>query len=163
MKTLLVMRHAKSSWKDAALADEQRPLNKRGRQDAPRMGRLLRETDLVPQAILSSTAERARQTALAVADTSGFEGEIQFEDSLYGAPAETYLALLLGVADDRQIVMVVGHNPGVEELVDELAGETEHLPTGAIAHIELAIDRWADLNPETEARLATLWRPGEHD
>jgi phosphohistidine phosphatase len=163
MKTLLVMRHAKSSWKDAALADDRRPLNKRGRSDAPRMGRLLRETDLVPHAILSSTAERARQTALAVAEASGFEGEIQFEDSLYGAPAETYLALLLGMTADRQIVMVVGHNPGVDELVDELTGESEHLSTGAVARIELAIDRWADLSPETEARLEALWRPREKD
>jgi phosphohistidine phosphatase len=163
MKTLLVMRHAKSSWSDGALADERRPLNKRGRRDAPRMGQLLRETDLVPQAILSSTAERARQTALAVAEASGFEGEIQFEDSLYGAPAETYRSLLLGVTADWQIVMVVGHNPGVDALVDELTGESEHLSTGAIARIELAIVRWADLSPETEARLETLWRPREQD
>jgi phosphohistidine phosphatase len=163
MKTLLVMRHAKSSWKEAAQADETRPLNKRGRRDAPRMGRLLREKGLVPQAIVSSTAERARQTAIAAAEASGFEGEIQFEASLYAAPAEAYLALLHGMAPELQIVMVVGHNPGVDELVDELTGEDEHLSTGSIARIELPIERWEDLSPETEARLETSWRPREQD
>jgi phosphohistidine phosphatase len=161
MKTLLVMRHAKSSWKVAAQADDQRPLNQRGRRDAPRMGKLLRENAVVPQAILSSTAERARQTALAAAEASGFEGEIQFEASLYAAPAETYLALLHGLAPELQIVMVVGHNPGVDELVAELTGEDEHLSTGSIARIELPIDRWGDLSAETEARLDTIWRPRE--
>jgi phosphohistidine phosphatase len=163
MKTLLVMRHAKSSWKEAAQADEKRPLNKRGRRDAPRMGRLLREKGLVPQAIVSSTAERARQTAIAAAEASGFEGEIQFEASLYAAPAEAYLALLQGMAPELQIVMVVGHNPGVDELVEELTGEDEHLSSGSIARIELPIERWEDLSPETEARLETSWRPREQD
>jgi len=161
MKTLLVMRHAKSSWKEAEQADEQRPLNKRGQRDAPRMGRLLRETGLVPQAILISTAERARQTALAAAEASGFEGEIQFESSLYAAPAENYLALLHTLPAELQIVMVIGHNPGVEALVAELTGEDEHLSTAAIARLELPIERWADLNSQTEARLETIWRPRE--
>jgi phosphohistidine phosphatase len=161
MKTLLVMRHAKSSWAEASQADEQRPLNKRGRRDAPRMGRLLREKGIVPQAILSSTAERARQTALAVAAESGFEGELQFEASLYAAPAEAYLALLQRLPAELQIVMVVGHNPGVDELVSELTGEDEHLSTAAIARLELSLERWSDVSAETEARLETVWRPRE--
>jgi len=163
VKTLLVMRHAKSSWKEAAQADEQRPLNKRGRRDAPRMGRLLREAGLVPQAILSSTAERARQTSIAAAEACGFEGGVQFEPSLYAAPAEAYLALVQRLPAELQIVMVVGHNPGVDELVAELTGEDEHLSTGSIARLELPLERWADLNIETEARLETIWRPREHE
>lgn len=155
------MRHAKSSWKQDGLPDEQRPLNQRGQTDAPRMGRLLRENGLAPGAMLSSTAVRARQTALAAAEACGFEGDIQFEASLYGAPAETYLYLLRAVLAEPRIVMVVGHNPGVEELLAELTGEDEHLPTGSIARIELDITRWADLRAETEGRLATLWRPRE--
>lgn len=161
MKTLLIMRHAKSSWEDAVLADEQRPLNKRGRRDASRMGRLLRENGLVPQAIFSSTAERGRQTAIAAAEASGFEGQIQFEASLYAAPADAYLSVLRGLPAETQVAMVVGHNPGVENLVEELTGENEHLPTAAIARVELPIERWADLRSETEARLDTVWRPRE--
>ena len=163
MKTLLVMRHAKSSWKDSTLPDEQRPLNKRGLANAPRMGRLLWETGLVPQAILSSTAVRARQTALAVAEACGFEGDIQFEAGLYGAPPETYLELLRAAPADLARVLVVGHNPGVELLVTELTGEEEHLSTGAIARIELDIAGWADLNVDTEGRLEAIWRPRELD
>ena len=163
MKTLLVMRHAKSSWKHAVLPDEQRPLNKRGRANAPRMGRLLRETGLAPQAILSSTAVRARQTALAAAEACGFEGEIQFEPSLYGASAEIYIRLLGAVPGDPAVVLAVGHNPGVESLLAELTGEDEHLPTGSIARIELDLARWADLTAETEGRLETIWRPRELD
>jgi phosphohistidine phosphatase len=159
MKTLLIMRHAKSSWKQAEVADDQRPLNKRGQRDAPRMGRLLRENDLVPQAIFSSTAERARQTATAVAEANGFEGQIQFDASLYAAPAEAYLLVLRGLPAEMHVAMVVGHNPGVDELVEELTGEDEHLSTGAIARVELDIPNWADLNAETEARLEAIWRP----
>jgi phosphohistidine phosphatase len=163
MKTLLIMRHAKSSWKQADLADDQRPLNKRGQRDAPRMGQRLRKADLVPQAILSSTALRARQTAQAVAETSGFDGEIQFDASLYAAPAEAYLAALRTLAPDIPIAMLVGHNPGVDELVQELTGEDEHMPTGAVARVELSIERWADLSAETEGQLETILRPREKD
>ena len=161
MKTLLIMRHAKSSWKAEGLPDDQRPLNKRGQADAPRMGRLLRDFGLVPGAILSSTAVRAQQTALAAAEACGFQGDIQFEASLYGAPAETYLSLLPALTAELPIVMVVGHNPGLEELLAELTGEDEHLPTGSIARIELDLPRWADLSAETTGRLETLWRPRE--
>ena len=161
MKTLLIMRHAKSSWKQAEVADEQRPLNKRGLRDAPRMGRLLRKNDVVPQAIFSSTAERARQTAIAAADACAFEGQIQFEASLYAAPAEAYLLVLRGLPAETRVAMVVGHNPGVDELVEELTGEDEHLATGAIARLELDIPGWADLGAQTEARLEAIWRPRE--
>ena len=161
MKTLLIMRHAKSSWKAEGLPDDQRPLNKRGQADAPRMGRLLRENSLTPQAILSSTAVRAKQTAQAAAEACGFEGDIQFEASLYGAPAETFLYFLRALPAEPPIVMVVGHNPGVEELLAELTGEDEHLSTGSIARLELDMARWADLRAETTGRLETLWRPRE--
>lgn len=161
MKTLLIMRHAKSSWKEGAQSDEQRPLNKRGQRDAPRMGQLLREAGLVPQVVLSSTAERARQTALAVAEACGFEGEIQFDANLYAAAPEAYLAALHGLPAETQIALVIGHNPGVEALFEELTGEDEHLSTGSIARVELPIENWTDLVAETEARLESLWRPRE--
>jgi phosphohistidine phosphatase len=161
MKTLLIMRHAKSSWKNDALADDQRPLNKRGRRDAPHMGQVLREAGLAPQAILSSTAVRARQTAMALAETSGFGGEIQYEANLYAAPPEAYLAAACQLAPDIEVALLVGHNPGVEELVAELTGEDEHMSTAAIARVHLAIEQWADLNAETEGRLETIWRPRE--
>ena len=163
MKTVLLMRHAKSSWKDDALADDQRPLNKRGRHDAPHMGQLLRDAELPPQAILSSTAVRARETAVAVAEASGFGGEIQYDASLYAAPPEAYVAALRQLAPDIQVALVVGHNPGLEALVQELTGEDEHMPTAAIARVNLAIEQWSELSLETEGHLETIWRPREKE
>jgi phosphohistidine phosphatase len=84
MKTLLILRHAKSSWKDLELPDQDRPLNKRGRHDAPLMGKILRQEDLIPDLIESSTAFRAKKTAKLVAKACKYKGDIAFDNSLYG-------------------------------------------------------------------------------
>ncbi|MGB7661527.1 MAG: histidine phosphatase family protein [Nitrososphaeraceae archaeon] len=91
MKTLLIMRHAKSSWKEQDLPDYDRPLNKRGKNDAPRMGKLLKDEDLVPDLIMSSTAVRAKKTAELVAKTRKYKGKIVLDRSLYGAEPAAYL------------------------------------------------------------------------
>src|SRR5687767_11102467 len=87
MKTLLLLRHAKSSWKDSALDDHERPLNKRGKNDAPKMGRLLRNEDLLPDLIIASSAKRCRKTAEHVIQNSGYRGETRFCAELYEADA----------------------------------------------------------------------------
>jgi phosphohistidine phosphatase len=161
MKTLLVLRHAKSSWKKISLADHDRPLNKRGKRDAPKMGRLLRELGLVPDLILTSTAKRARTTARVVAQASGYEGEIHATRDMYHAWTESFLEILRGVEDDPTNVMVVAHNPGLEGLVEELTGVYERMPTAALAQIELPIDTWEELGTETEGVLIETWRPKE--
>ena len=117
MKTLLILRHAKSSWKNTGLADHDRPLTKRGKRDAPRMGRLLRDENLTPDLIVSSTAKRALDTAEAVAEASGYEGEVESRPEFYMAGPEAYLRALRALSDDYECVMVIGHNPGLEELV----------------------------------------------
>jgi phosphohistidine phosphatase len=94
VKTLLILRHAKSSWKNNALPDHDRPLNPRGQRAAPKVGKRLRNEDLVPDAILSSTAERAGQTAEAIAQASGYAGVLQFSTELYGGGPEAYLEAL---------------------------------------------------------------------
>ena len=159
MKTLLLLRHAKSSWDDPELADHERPLNKRGKINAPRMGRLLHELELTPDLILSSTARRARQTAEIVADTSHYQDEVRLDGELYAAPAETIIAVLQGVEDTVSSVMVVAHNPGLEELLEALTGEASPLPTAALAQISLPIERWRELSDEVEGRLVNVWRP----
>ncbi len=161
MKTLLILRHAKSSWKDMTLADHDRPLNRRGKEDAPRMGALLAEEGLVPDVILSSTAKRAQATAEAVADASGFEGEIHYSRDLYHADPESYLYTLRTLPPDYELVMVVGHNPGLEELVDVLTGESLRLPTAALVQVSLPLDDWTALTDETEGELVDIWRPRE--
>jgi len=161
MKTLLVLRHAKSSWNDPALDDHERPLNKRGRRDAPRMGELVREYGLIPDVIISSDAVRARLTAEAVAEAARYAGEILLDPHLYMASPADILSLLRTVREKTETVMIVGHNPGLEELVAQLTGERQDLPTAALAQIALPIDQWRDLKPSTRGTLLGHWRPEE--
>ena len=161
MKTLLVLRHAKSSWNDSALADHDRPLNERGERDAPRIGDLVRQQRLTPTVIISSDAVRARMTAEAVADAAGYAGEIRFENLLYGASPDDILVVLRAVEPNAGTVMIVGHNPGFEALVGHLTGERQDMPTAALAQIELPIDRWPELDESTRGTLVELWRPKE--
>ena len=146
MKELLILRHAKSSWSNPSLADIDRPLNKRGKRDAPRIGALLRDQDLVPDLILCSPAVRAKKTALAVSNESGYEGEIEIHDDLYPGDLSTYLEILASSPDEIDRAMIVGHNPGLEEFLDALTGESARLPTSALAQIRLPILDWAEIN-----------------
>jgi phosphohistidine phosphatase len=161
MKTLLVLRHAKSSWDDPALEDHERPLNKRGQRDAPRMGELVREIGLIPALVLSSDAVRARLTAEAVAEAAHYAGEILLHPHLYLASPADILSLLPTVRENAETVMIVGHNPGLEQLVEQLTGERMDLPTATLAQISLPIDRWRDLELSTRGTLLGLWRPKE--
>lgn len=160
-KTLLILRHAKSSWSHAGLSDHDRPLNKRGKRDAPRIGQLLRTEDIVPAQIISSTAKRAKQTAEAVAKSSGYENEIVFERSLYHGYPDDYITYLAKSGIAAACVMVVGHNPGLEMLVEQLSGADEFMATATLAHIELPIEDWSELNEQTQGKLVNLWRPRE--
>lgn len=161
MKTLLILRHAKSSWKDETLPDHERPLNKRGKQSAPLMGELIRREGLLPDLILCSTAKRARQTADLVAEASAYQGEIQHSRELYAAPPQAYLQALSQLEDQYERVMVVGHNPGLEELLQALTGEMQPLPTAALAQVDLPIESWAELKSLRRGRLVEIWRPKE--
>jgi phosphohistidine phosphatase len=161
MKTLLVLRHAKSSWSDSALDDHERPLNTRGRRDAPRMGELVREAGLMPDVVISSDAVRARLTAEAMVEAARYAGEILLDQRLYLAGPADIVSLLRTVGQTAETVMIVGHNPGLEELVAQLTGERQDLPTAALAQIALAIDRWRDLRLSTRGTLLGHWRPRE--
>lgn len=161
MKTLLLMRHAKSSWKDSELADHDRPLNKRGKKDAPRMGVLLQEKELVPQRILCSSALRSRETAQAVTENSDFSGEIVYLDRLYMAETDEFLAVLRELPDSLERVMIIGHNPGLETLLQTLSGRIESLPTAVLAHLTLQSSSWAELNGEVTGEVLEIWRPKE--
>ena len=161
MKTLLVLRHGKSSWSDPALDDHERPLNKRGRRDGPRMGKLVREYGLMPDVVISSDAARARLTAEAVVQAARYAGEILLDQQLYMASPADILSLLRTVRANAETVMIVGHNPGLEELVALLTGEQQDLPTAALAQIALPIDQWRDLKLSTRGTLLGHWRPKE--
>jgi len=161
MKQLLVLRHAKSSWKVPDLDDHDRPLNKRGKRDAPRMGKLIRREGMVPDQIISSTAERAHTTALLVANACGYSAEPLATRGLYLAGPDEYLDVLSELDDGIDSAMVVGHNPGIEELVEELTGAAERMPTAALARIALDLESWVEIIGPRRGKLLGLWRPKE--
>ncbi|MFQ5615670.1 MAG: histidine phosphatase family protein, partial [Anaerolineales bacterium] len=114
---------------------------------------------LVPDLILSSTAKRARRTAELVAEACGYENEIVFTRDLYHGAPDDYIDSLNVIAGDEDVIMVVGHNPGMEELLDVLTGESAYLTTANIAQVALPIDGWRGLDEFMEGRLINLWRP----
>ena len=159
MKTLLVLRHAKSSWNNAGMSDHERPLNKRGKADAPRMGKLIKREELTPDLIISSTANRALMTAERVALAADYEEVIETNRNFYLAPPEVYIHFLNSVPNDKERVMVVGHNGGVEDLINVLTGTWEQMPTAALAQISLPINDWSELSEETKGKLINHWIP----
>jgi phosphohistidine phosphatase len=161
MKNLLLMRHAKSSWKDLTLNDHQRPLNKRGKRDAPRIGKYLREQGVIVDAILCSTAVRARETVKCFLKEFTFEGEVFYVDDLYHANHETYIALLNQLPDTADTVMIVGHNPEMDTFLEMACDEYEHMPTGAVAIVQFPFERWPELSEVMPGKLVDLWKPRE--
>lgn len=161
MKTLLLMRHAKSSWDDASLPDHDRPLNTRGKKDAPRMGEWLVAQDLVPALIVSSSARRARKTADKVAAASGYVDNVVHEPSLYHASPEDWYAFVRTLPADVDRALCIGHNPGLEEFVYRLTLTYVRMPTAAIAHIRLPVDTWSELDTGIDCELVEVWRPKE--
>ncbi len=161
MKTLLVFRHAKSSWGDATLDDHDRPLNQRGKKTAPLMGQWIAEQNAVPDLIVSSTAKRAVSTLKKAVWTMGSAGESYYDESLYLASPKAYCQAVRRYAKAHQRVMIVGHNPGLELLVRNLTGEDRALPTAALADIRLDIESWQDLKSKTTGALRHLWLPRE--
>ena len=159
MKTLLIMRHAKSSWNFPELSDYDRPLNRRGNRDAPRMGKHLHQEGLVPDQILTSSAKRARKTAGKVAKAAGYTGKVKALDALYDTVLGAYFKTLQVLSDKYQCVMVVGHNPTMEQLVSHLTGHITRMPTAALAHIVLPIESWEDFDLYTKGTLVNLWTP----
>ena len=161
MKTLLLLRHAKSSRKDSDIDDHERPLNKRGKKDAPKMGRLLRDQDLLPDLIVSSSAKRCRKTTEQIIQHSGYRGETRICGELYEADASKLREFVSKLDNRLSHVLIIGHNPGLEELLEPLAGAYTPLSTAALAQLELAIDAWGDLASDTRGNLIKVWQPGE--
>jgi len=161
MKNLLVLRHAKSSWEFQDLSDHDRPLNNRGKRDAPRMGKVLLKERLVPQLIISSSAARARSTAEKVAKASRYIGEISVEPSLYREGSSAYLNALRHLTNQYDTVLIVGHNPDVKHLVEILTGNVITMPTCGLAYVKLPIEKWLDLKDDKNGELAKIWRPKE--
>lgn len=161
MRTLLLLRHAKSSHKDERLADHDRPLTKRGQRDASRMGALLVDDDMVPDLIVNSTSCRTRETTKRVAAAAGYRGPVRYSEELYLADPKHIVAVIAAQPASRSTLLVVGHNPGLEELLLALTKRDESLPTASLVRISLPIRRWRDLKTTTAGKLVKIWRPKE--
>jgi len=160
MKKLLLLRHAKSSWKDTNVRDFDRPLNQRGLKAAPQVGKLMRKRKVEPDVVLSSPAERARQTAELTLESAQSNLKIRFDERIYEASAGRLLEVVAQIEDSANVAMLVGHNPGMEELLELLTGEKERLPTAALSCIELNIEKWGKVREKT-GKLEWLVTPKE--
>jgi phosphohistidine phosphatase len=161
-RRLLVLRHAKSSWDDAFTDDWERPLTERGVRDAARVGHLLRRLSLVPDLIITSDAIRAQATGRGVADASGYPGKVVLSSSLYHAKPDTIIEVLRSApAADARAILIVAHNPGLEEFVSQLTGQHIELPTAALVHLTVHIARWSDLESSAGATMIDMWRPSD--
>jgi phosphohistidine phosphatase len=164
MKRLHLLRHAKSSWKDTGLADHDRPLAGRGRRAATAIARHLQEQRIEPELILCSTARRARETLDRVQPALGTP-TIRVERDLYAASADALLERLRSVPDAIESVMLIGHNPGLQELALDLARRSDSVreleakyPTAALATLAIQVASWHELDRDT-AELVALVRP----
>lgn len=160
MKTLYIMRHAKSSWDDAGISDLERPLNERGKRTAPFMGGLMRRRGLLPDVILSSPAKRARKTAVLVKQGGSLDADIVFDEQIYEASPNNLRQAVAAIGGEFSSAMLVGHNPGIEGFIRYLTGSLEPMPTGALAVIELGVDSWSDVSDNC-GELKTVIRPKE--
>lgn len=146
MKTLYIIRHAKSSWKDSALSDYDRPLNQRGERDAPFMGELIRKQGGVPDLIISSPANRAFTTASYFADKLSYKkADIDLEKNIYEAGIGSLMKIINRINDKNTSVMIFGHNPGLTMLSNYLSGSyIDNLPTCGVVKLDLNINTWKD-------------------
>lgn len=171
MKRLAILRHAKSSWDDPKLDDFNRPLNDRGWKDARRMGRELKHRNMRFDLVLASTAARVRETIDGVQEKYDFDAEVRFEPRIYSANTETLLSLVQGFSEDVKAPLLVGHNPGLEQLIELLgsddpkglrAGPAKKFPTCAFAALELDVERWTGVGPRC-GKIVELILPKELD
>ncbi len=160
MKTLLLMRHAKSSWNSEGISDHDRPLNQRGLKTAPSVAKFLIQRELVPELIVASSAVRAQSTAKLIAENLGDSPpEIIEEKSLYLAPPEKYFEAIRLYAGEENIMMAIGHNPGLEQLAFHFSRSEEPFPTAAILWLKVDIGSWSDFDERSPIEFQEVFRP----
>ncbi|MBX2963786.1 MAG: histidine phosphatase family protein [Cyclobacteriaceae bacterium] len=155
MKTLIIVRHAKSSWDNPTLSDFNRPLNDRGLHDAPRMAKRFKEKELIPERLISSPAKRAHDTAIIIAGIIGYpETSIIQNKKLYHAEEDEILDVVQGFPEPDDVIMLFGHNPGLTDFANRLMDiHIDNIPTCGVAASSIAVDRWKEVNWSTAKLL----------
>ena len=155
MKTLFLVRHAKSSWDDTALPDKDRPLDARGKRDAPTIGERLARRDVKPDLIVSSPARRALTTAEIIARKLDYKlKDIVVDDRLYASAVDDLLNVIHKLGDKQERVMLFGHNPELTELAHRFSSEITHMPTCAVAEFTFNAKSWSNIGKATLAKVA---------
>jgi len=144
MKKLLLLRHAKSDKQAAGVSDFDRPLNNRGKKAAALIGDYLAKRKIQPDLVLSSPAERARQTAMLVGKAAGINVDLRFDERIYEANASQLMKVVKQIDETASTALLVGHNPGFEDLLSDLTGHVRHMPTAALACLNINIEKWKD-------------------
>ena len=160
MKTLYLLRHAKSSWKEPGIQDFDRPLNGRGMEAAPLVGRYIRKQGLRVDLLLCSPAARARQTAALVQEAARLTADLLYDERIYEADAARLIEVVAQAPESADALMLVGHNPGMEELLKLLTGEAREMATATLACVALDIEKWSKARADA-GRLEWLVRPKE--
>ncbi|SIO35740.1 histidine phosphatase family protein [Salinivibrio sp. ES.052] len=155
MKTVFLMRHAKSSWDDPSLDDHERPLNPRGFRQAPQMAERLNAWLCQPQAIVSSTAQRAKDTAVLVAQTLADKPPIVLDRKLYSEQRAMIAHAIQALDADHDTVMIIGHNPALNDYLHDLGMTKDNLPTSGVAVIHYPVKHWIETS-ECDAQLCFL-------
>lgn len=150
MRSLILIRHAKSSWASPELPDKERPLNGRGKHDAPMMGKLLHKSGINPDLIITSPAKRARSTAKKIAAELGYkESAIKVDDKLYMAGTGDFIDVIKDVKDKVKTLIIFSHNYGITDFANYLCNsDIDNIPTCGAAGIELDIDSWDKIKNE---------------
>ncbi len=161
MKTLFLMRHAKSSWSNRTLCDEERPLNARGKRDAVRMGKFLTQLGISPSIIITSDAKRAMKTTKRLIKASGFNGPLEVNPDLYATTMNQHIKVLNQQLDRHSSVLLIAHNPTLEDLLSQLTGSWFDLKTATIAELSLPLKSWSELTVQSKATLKNIWYPRE--
>lgn len=151
MKTVYLIRHAKSSWDDDSLSDFDRPLNERGKIDAPRMGKRLKEKNFTPDLLLSSPAKRAHSTAKRIAEALGYpKDKIKTDQALYHADEEEILNVIRSMNDKNDCIVLFGHNPGLTDFVNSMNNDRkryiDNIPTCGIAGFQFSVNAWKQID-----------------
>lgn len=160
MKTLYLLRHAKSSWADATMADFDRPLNERGKRAAETIGKYLNSNDITPELILCSPALRTRETLALVTKAAEWNTEVRYDERIYEASSSRLAEVISEIENDRNTVMLIGHNPGLEELLLLLTGQRQEMSTGTLAKIVFDTMSWATA-VDTRGALEWIVSPRE--
>jgi phosphohistidine phosphatase len=148
-RTLVIIRHAKSSWANPLQSDFDRPLNDRGKHDAPLMGKELKKRDIIPDLIISSTAKRTRQTAKKIAEEVGYDIDmINWEEKLYHCIPSVFEEIIYELGDRVKTVFIVAHNPGITAFANQLSPgfSIENMPTCCAIGAHVETDEWSNFS-----------------